>query len=144
MEFADAINEYHAAAAEFVRGNPGPYEAMFSHADDVTLANPFGPPARGWQDVRAAMDRAATLYADGRIVGFENVATLVTSDLAYIVEIERIEAKVGGSGELASLALRTTTVLRPEDSGWKVVHRHADAITTPREAASIVPSGALD
>jgi ketosteroid isomerase-like protein len=144
MEFADAINEYHAAAAEFVRGNPGPYEAMFSHADDVTLANPFGPPAGGWQDVRTAMDRAATLYADGRIVGFENVATLVTSDLGYIVEIERIEAKIGGSGELASLALRTTTVLRPEDSGWKVVHRHADAITTPREAASIVPSDALD
>ena len=62
MEFAEAINEYHAAAAEFIRGDPGPYEAMFSHADDVTLANPFGPPARGWQDVRATMDRAATLY----------------------------------------------------------------------------------
>jgi ketosteroid isomerase-like protein len=115
---------------------------MFSHADDVTLANPFGPPARGWQDVRATMDRAATLYADGRIVGFETVAMLVTAHLAYIVEIERFEAKLGGSGALALLALRTTSVLRPEDSGWKVVHRHADAITTPREAASIVPSAA--
>lgn len=144
MEFADAINEYHAAAAEFIRGNPGPYEAMFSHADDVTLANPFGPPARGWQDVRETMGHAATLYTDGRIVGFENVAMLVTTHLAYVVEIERFEARVGGSDEFALLALRTTSVLRPEDSGWKVVHRHADAITTAREAGSIVPSDGPD
>ena len=140
MGFEDAIEEYHAAAAEFIRGDPERYERLFSHRDDVTLANPFGPPARGWENVRATMDRAAALYADGRIVGFENVATLVTSDLAYIVEIERFEAKVGGTDELASLALRTMSVLRPEEAGWKVVHRHADAITTPREAGSIVKS----
>ncbi|HEY2802743.1 MAG TPA: nuclear transport factor 2 family protein [Actinomycetota bacterium] len=143
MGFEDAIEEYHAAAAEFIRGDPERYERLFSHRDDVTLANPFGPPARGWENVRATMDRAATLYADGRILAFENVATLVTSELAYIVEIERFEARVGGTEELASLALRTTSVLRPEDSGWKVVHRHADTITTPREAGSIVPSDAV-
>jgi len=35
------------------------------------------------------MERAASNYRDGEIVGFENVAKYATSDLAYIVEVER-------------------------------------------------------
>ena len=32
---------------EFVKGNPEPAKELFSRKDDVTLANPLGPPARG-------------------------------------------------------------------------------------------------
>jgi hypothetical protein len=46
----------------------------------------------------------------------------VTPDLAYIVEVERIKAKVGGREDVAPLALRTTSILRLEDGTWKVVH----------------------
>jgi hypothetical protein len=31
-----------------------------------------------------------------------------------------------------------TSVLRPEAGAWKVVHRHADPITTPRPARSVI------
>jgi hypothetical protein len=41
------IERYKLATAEFVRGNPEPYKAPFSHEEDVTLANPFFPVARG-------------------------------------------------------------------------------------------------
>ena len=116
--------------AEFVKGNPEPYKMVFSHRDDVSLANPFGPVVRGWKQVAEAMERAASLYRDGEVIGFENVAKYVTSDLAYMVEVERIKAKLGGREEVAPLALRTTSILRPEDGTWKVVHRHADPITT--------------
>jgi hypothetical protein len=56
--------------------------------DEVTLANPFGPPARRWSEVSATLDRAAENYRDGEAVGFENISTVVTPDLAYTVEIE--------------------------------------------------------
>jgi hypothetical protein len=59
----------------------------------VTLANPFGPPARGWSEVSATLDRAATNYREGEVVGFENVSTVITPELAYTVEIENYRAR---------------------------------------------------
>src|SRR5947208_2827200 len=120
-DFDEAVEHYHRAASEFVKGNPEPYKRVFSHREDVSLANPFGPVVRGWTQVAQTIERAASLYRDGEIMGFENVATYVTADLAYIVEVERIKAKMGGREDVASLALRTTSILRPEEGTWKVV-----------------------
>lgn len=137
-DFGQAVEAYHLAAAEFVKGNPEPYKKLFSQREDVTLGNPFGPVRRGWSQVAETMELAATHYKDGEVTGFENVATYVTPDLAYIVEVERFRAKMGGSEEMASVALRTTSILRPDDGVWKIVHRHADPITSARPVESVV------
>ena len=136
-----AIENYHRAAEEFVKGNPEPYKAVFSHLDDVSVANPFGPAVRGWTQVAATMERAASLYRDGEITGFENIAKYRTPDLAFIVEIDRFRTKIAGRAELASVALRTTSILRPEDGTWKVMHRHADPITTAQDPDSVIQGG---
>jgi ketosteroid isomerase-like protein len=111
---------------------------LFSHRDDVTLANPLGPPARGWEQVAATIERAASNFRDGEDLHFENVAKYVTAELAYTVWLERVKAKVGGSEDMAQTALRVTMIYRPEDGTWKVVHRHADPITTPQPAESVI------
>jgi ketosteroid isomerase-like protein len=134
------VEEYHQALDEFFRGNPEPAKMLCSHLEDASLANPFGPVAIGWEQVAATMERAASNYTEGRATDFETLATFVTPDLAYLVEIERFEAKVGGIEEMASGALRVTSILRPEGEAWKIVHRHADPITTPRPAESVVES----
>ena len=72
------------------------------------------------------------------MVGFERLAQEVTPELAYVMEIERFRAKIGGSDDVSTVELRVTSVLRPEDGTWKVVHRHADPITTPRPPRSVV------
>jgi ketosteroid isomerase-like protein len=133
----DAIARIHEALGAFFRGDPEPAKAMYSHEHDVSLANPFGPAVVGWEAVAETMERAAAHYRDGRATGFERVAGHVTDQLAYVVEIERYAAKVGGADRETPVALRVTTVLRPDDEGWKIVHRHADPITTPRGAASV-------
>jgi ketosteroid isomerase-like protein len=137
-DFDVALERYHRAAAEFVKGNPEPYKEMFSHREDMSLGNPFGPFSRGWEQAAATMERAASLYRDGEVIGFENIAKYVTPDLAYVVEVERLRAKMGGAEEAALVTLRTTSVLRPEDGTWKVVHRHADPITTARSVESVI------
>jgi hypothetical protein len=37
------VADYHDALDEFFRGNPEPAKVLYSHLDDVSLANPFGP-----------------------------------------------------------------------------------------------------
>jgi len=55
------------------------------------------------------------------------------------VEIERAKAKIGRREEITPLALRATMIFRPEEDGeWKIVHRHADPITTPQPADSVI------
>ena len=132
------IERSHLALGEIVNGNPEPLKEMYSHRGDVSLANPFGPPARGWDEAARTMERAASNYRDGEIIGFENVAKFVTSDLACIVEVERYRAKVGGSEDITPVTLRVTSILRPEDGTWKIVHRHADPLTTSQPAESVI------
>ena len=113
-------------------------KGLYSHREDVSLANPFGPVVVGWQQVEETMERAASNYKDGGASGFDTLATHATSELAYLVEVERFEAKVGDEQQMASGALRVTSILRPEDGVWKIVHRHADPITAPRAAESVI------
>jgi ketosteroid isomerase-like protein len=132
------LEEYHRAGQEITNGNPEVYKSLYSRRDDVTLANPFGPPARGWSEVSRTLDGAAAKYRDGEVVGFENVSTVITPHLAYTVEIERYRARVGGTEEVVPVSVRVTTVFRREDGVWKVVHRHGDTITTARPAESVI------
>jgi ketosteroid isomerase-like protein len=120
-----------------VKGHAEGYKRVYSRRDDVTLANPFGPPVRGWEQVAQTLERAASIFRDGKAIGFERVVTGVTPDLAYIVEVERCESKVGGADDISPISVRVTTVFRPEEGTWKVVHRHADPITAPRPPESV-------
>jgi ketosteroid isomerase-like protein len=61
-----------------------------------------------------------------------------TPELAYVVEIERGEAKIGGREEMTPWVLRVTMIFRPEDGEWNIVHRHADPINTAQAAESLI------
>jgi ketosteroid isomerase-like protein len=137
-ELGEFLEQYHRALDAFFHGDPAPAKQLYSRGEDATLANPFGPVATGWQQVEPTMDRAASNYRDGRATGFETIASCITPELAYVVEIERFEARIGGNEDLAKGALRVTSVLRPEDGKWKVVHRHADPITASRPPDSVI------
>src|SRR3712207_994747 len=76
------MEEYRRAGLEITRGKPDLYKSLWSRRDDVTLANPFGPPIRGWSEVSARLDLAASNYRDGCDYEFENVSTVVTPELA--------------------------------------------------------------
>jgi len=132
------IERYRLALGEFMKGNPEPVQNLFSHREDVSLANPYGPPVRGWERVAEVMEHAALLRRDGEATSFETVAKYVTSELAYVVQMEQFKAKVGGSEEITPYSLRATMIFRPEDGVWKVVHRHADPITTAQPAESVI------
>ncbi len=130
MDFRQIVEQYHAAADEFSRGNSLPVKMIFSHQDDVTLANPFGPAVRGWRQVSEALDFASSRFRGGEVKRFETIAEYKTPELATILEIERWNAKVSGREDMTSFDLRVTSTFRREEGVWKIVHRHADPIVT--------------
>jgi ketosteroid isomerase-like protein len=134
----ELIEQFNLAQGEVVKGNPEPALRLWSHREDVTLANPFAPPVRGWEQVAEVSERAVSQFRDGEMVGFEIIEKHVTPELAYVVRVERARAKVGGSEDIAPITLRVTMIFRPEDGEWKIVHRHADPITTPQPAESVI------
>jgi hypothetical protein len=70
-EVDELIEQFHLAQGEFVKGNPEPVKKLLSHREDVTLNNPFSPPARGWEQVVATIKRAASPFRDGEFINAE-------------------------------------------------------------------------
>jgi ketosteroid isomerase-like protein len=139
------IERLRLAMDEFQKGNPKPTQELFSHKEDVTLANPLGPAApgigpvaHGWEQVSKTQEHAASTSRGGELVSVEVVERHVTAELAYIVEIERAKAKIGGTEEITPSALRAMMIFRPEEGEWNIVHRHADPITTAQPAESVI------
>jgi ketosteroid isomerase-like protein len=134
------LDEYHRAGVQLINGNPDVYKVLRSRRDDATLANPFGPRARGWKDVSLTLDRAAANYAGGEAVKFENVSPVVGEDSPTSLRLRPIARACVGPTNPSPVSVRVTTVFRREDATWKVVHRHADPITMQRPAESVLDS----
>ncbi len=57
-DLAQTIEHYYETIAAVLTGDAEPQKDLCSRRDDVTLANPLGPPARGWSE-------GATAAAEG-------------------------------------------------------------------------------
>ena len=84
----ELIERYQRALGEFLKGDPKPVQALFSHREDASIANPYGPPVRGWDSIAKTTEHAASLRRDGRAIGFDILVKYVTAELAYLVQIE--------------------------------------------------------
>lgn len=133
-----AVELHHRAGDAIMKGDYEGYAELYSRRDDVTLGNPFGPFARGYEDVLQTLQGAASHYRDGEATDFERVSEHLTPELACFVEVERYRAKVGGLDEITSVSARVTSIFRKEDGVWRLVHRQADPITSPRPAESVI------
>jgi ketosteroid isomerase-like protein len=137
MSLDELLDRYHRAADAFSRGDPEPVKGLYSKADDVTLANPFGPARRGREAVMAALDYASSRMSDGQVVGCDELARYTSDDLATILEVEHWRARIGDRDSVEPFDLRVTTTFRREGGEWKIVHRHADPISTEDESGPL-------
>jgi ketosteroid isomerase-like protein len=136
-DFDSAVESYQQALHAFLKGDAGPVSEHFSRRDDVTLANPLGPPRLGRAAVEKAIVEAASHFEDGHM-DFEEISRVATSDLGYVVWIERGEVRLVGSAAMAPSSLRVTMIFRREGDTWKVAHRHADPITSDRPVSVVL------
>jgi ketosteroid isomerase-like protein len=138
QDFDAAVEAFREALETYLQGDPSAVTALFSRRDDVTLANPLGPPRRGPVDVDMAIAGGAAQLRDGCVREFEEISRFSTPDLGYVVQIERTQARLADSEHLSPLALRVTLIFRREDDNWRIAHRHADPITTSRPITTTI------
>jgi ketosteroid isomerase-like protein len=133
--FETALESFNVALERLLHGDAAPVRSLWSTADDITLANPYGPPCRGPVAVGRAIEAAAGQYRGGSR-RFEELSRFAVDDLGYVVQIEHTTARAADDGRSVSFALRVTMVLRREHGRWQVVHRHADPLTGDRSLSA--------
>jgi ketosteroid isomerase-like protein len=137
MTLDEALEKFRAAANAMARGDADKVKAMYSERADVTLANPFGHAVCGRADVDAALDYVSSRFRDGEVTEFRTIARYETADLATFLDVEHWRTRVGGADELSEFDLRVSSTYRREDDEWRLVHRHADPITTFDESGPV-------
>lgn len=123
---AEIIPGLRDAVSAMHEGDGGPWKALWSHEEPVTL---FGAKFtdKGRANLEVLFDKLAAMFERSESVDYEVVDARVSGDLGYLTAIER--SVCAGVGEdLESVILRVTMIFRREGGRWKAMHRHGDPL----------------
>ena len=121
-----------------VRGNSGPFLAVWSHADDVAILGAVGSYAQGWDNVQSHL-LGASRRLDWTDLSVERLLTTASDDLAVTVVLEHMTREVDGHPDRRTL--RTTQAYRRENGDWRLILRHANTVTPDDEARELTLRG---
>ena len=140
----ELVERVREATRALIQGDVCRYIALVDEALDYTLMPPTGGPTRHGSDLSPETIEALEEFFAGNGDGdFELERSYVSGELAVLVGVERQHGTVGGVDQ--DWSLRVTLAFRREDSGWRLVHRHADALVHPIDMAhlSLLARGAV-
>ena len=135
-DIADLVANVEEAADALMAGDVDRYLAFIHHAEDYTLLNPAGGPARRGFDESPESRRAMAQMFQSGSAKLELIETYDSCDLVVLVTLERNHGVVGGLPE-QDWSLRVTWVFRRTQSGWELAHRHADPLVHPITAEQL-------
>lgn len=128
------VARFDAANEGMIAGDCEPWTELMSHGPDVAVLGAYGGHVTGWKEVSARFRRTADGYGAAGPGGSSSrvpVAAWIGADVSSVVDIERHEMRAE-DGTSITFLYRTTHVLRREETGWRVVLRHADPLATFR------------
>ena len=123
-EFEELVRFHQEHNERFFNGHPE--LEHWAHDESITLHGGFGFSAKGWQEVRPGLIRAAARLSEGRAT-FTPLGGQVVGDFAYLVGSEEAIVRVDG-GEPRPMKLKVTMVFRRQDGRWVCVHRHGEML----------------
>lgn len=127
-----AIEQLHAAIGRAADGDPRAIQALYSHSGDVTAFYGWGGYERGWEAVRERWNWAAAQFGGGT-VAYQNLTTVVTTEMAYTTDVETFRVRLADAGGPVEWSNRVTHIFRLEDGAWRLVHRHANRLEARRQ-----------
>jgi ketosteroid isomerase-like protein len=126
----DLVEVAKEATVAFLRPDMRRYFALTNHTEDFTLMAPEGGPVHGSFEVTDDVISDMEAYFRGGEAELEVIRTYASGDLAVLVGIERQHGKIGDR-PAQDWSLRVTLAFRRDRAGWRLVHRHADALVHP-------------
>lgn len=131
QELAELVQRTEEATSAIMRGDMDHYLALTRHAPGYTLMNPLGGEPTRYADRSESVRASASFFKAGD-AKLELTEAHTWADTIVLVMIERQHGRVGGLPD-QDWSLRVTQVLRRDDSGWQLVHRHADPLVHPTD-----------
>ena len=117
---------FYAAINAMFKGDVGPIEAVWSHADDVTYMGPTGAFDAGWAAVVKDWEGQAAQKLGGKVEPVE-IHVIEGQNLAVVNDIEQGE-NTNADGKVQQVRLRATNIFRKEGGEWKMVGHHTDVL----------------
>jgi ketosteroid isomerase-like protein len=127
-DFALFLKTREQASAAYIAGDVAPLAAIASRHDPASFMPPSGVVVTGAEAVKTAFAEGAKQFREGGRGRFEVIQSGATGDLGFWTGLHYAEVSIQGRDGLVRMALRTTEIFRRENGGWKLVHRHADAL----------------
>jgi uncharacterized protein (TIGR02246 family) len=123
---AAAVDQWFVVLNAMVAGDPQPFAALFSHADDVLYMSGEGTFRVGWEATWADWQDQAKKSLGGHVTG-DDLHIIVSGDLATVGLVAHATVNAP-DGKTEQLRVRQTHVFRKEDGAWKMIVHHADNI----------------
>jgi ketosteroid isomerase-like protein len=131
-DFERFMKQREDAARAFVRGETAPLGRIVARDAPATFFGPKGGYDQGPDQVFSTYERDAAHFTSGD-TSFKILQMAASGGIAYWVGFQRVIARLDGSTEAIPLNLRVTELFRREGGEWKLVHRHADTLTSKSE-----------
>jgi len=134
QHFERFMQHRDSVARAYVRGDASPLARIVAGADPATFFGPQGGLAEGADAVASRYLNDAKAFDSSSDSHLEVLHMSATAGLAYWVGIQRAKVQMRGQPEPRRFDLRITELFRREGDDWKLIHRHADALTDQRDS----------
>ena len=127
-----AVEKWITVLNAMLNGDPEPFSAFYSHADDAFYMGAEGTYRIGWDAIWADW-RAQAEKSTGGEVRATDVHVAIVGDTAMAAHVTVGDVRKPDGG-LDHNHVRETSVFRVEDGQWRMVGHHADGLGYWEEA----------
>ena len=122
----DAAMQWYVVLNAMLKGDPKPFAALYSHADDVTYMGAEGGMRVGWDATYADWKGQAAKSLGGSVEPMA-MHIVVGGDwaLCYVDTKGTVRMR---DGTIRESSARESSVFRKENGAWKMIAHHADKL----------------
>jgi ketosteroid isomerase-like protein len=134
IRFQQFLRDREQASLDYVRGHAAPVLALAACEHDASFFPPTGGGVHGTQAVRERYEKDAAAFDERtESSSFDIFHCAADQSIAYWTGLQYANVRMKGVDELMPMKLRVTEVFRKEQGSWRLVLRHADALSEAQQ-----------